>query len=147
MKVLSGLQMFFGALAGVDTYFLILYKAKIVEHPPADNGIWGFLVGPAPRDATLEWVLLGSGLIILICALFQLKRGIRFSGWQAVLGGLLTFAGIFFTIRASAINYFEHSALYYTMYPLLALSAAVLVIGLIQLIKRYPALPEKHLPQ
>jgi hypothetical protein len=145
MKALSVLQMFFGALAGADTYFLILYKAKIVEIPPPLDGD-GFWLTGSPPDATLEWVLLGCGVILLACALFQLKRGMRFSGWQAALGGLMAAAGVFFTVRASVINYFEHSALYYAMYPLLCVGAAVVVIGLIQLVKRYPPLPEKHLP-
>jgi hypothetical protein len=135
MKAISVIQIFFGGLAAVDTYFLILYKAKIVESPPPldANGFW---VGTGPRDATLEWVLLGCGLIILTCALFQLKRGIRLSGWQAALGGLLTFAGIFFKIRASVIVYFEHSVLYYTMYPVMAICAAVVFLGVIQLVNR-----------
>jgi hypothetical protein len=130
MKALSGLQMFFGALAGVDACFLGYYKAGIIHREPGT-------VFSLPPNAILEYVLLGSGVVILVCALFQMKSHIKLSGCQTLFGAVLTLGALFFSIRAATLGHGEISALYYAVYGFLALGIAVVIVALVQLYKGY----------
>jgi len=130
MKVLSALQMFFGALAGVDACYMGYYKAGIVHREPG-------MVFSLPPNAILEYVLLGSGVVILVCALFQMKSRIKLSGWQTLLGVVLTIGALFFSIRAATLGHGEVSSLYYSVYGFLALGIAVVTVALVQLYKGY----------
>jgi hypothetical protein len=130
MKALSIIQMFFGAMAGVDACYLGYYKAGIIHREPGT-------VFSLPPNAILEYVLLGSGIVIMICALFQVKSHIKLSGWQTLLGAVLTLGALFFSIRAATLGHGEISALYYAVYGFLALGIAVVIVALVQLFKGY----------
>jgi hypothetical protein len=130
MKVVLVLQMLLGGLAAVDSGFLGYYKALIPPvHPEGE--IW---VDAYPPNAHLEYFLLVCSVLILGCALLQMRGHVRYSGWQVVFGSILTAGAAFFTIRAATLGYGERSALYFAVYALLALGAAVFITGLIQLI-------------
>jgi hypothetical protein len=122
--------MFFGALAGVDAGYLGYYKAGIIHKEPGT-------VFSLPPNAILEYVLLGSGVVILVCALFQMKSRIKLSGWQALLGAVITLGALFFSIRAATLGHGEVSALYYTVYGFLALGITAVIVALVQLFKGY----------
>jgi hypothetical protein len=130
MKALSFLQMFFGALAGVDACYLGYYKAGVVLREPGT-------VYSLPPNAILEYIILGCGAVILVCALFQVKSRIKLSGWQTLLGALLTLGALFFSIRAATLGHGEISALYYAVYGFLALGIAVVIVALVQLFRGY----------
>jgi hypothetical protein len=129
-KILAVLQMFLGGLAAVDAGFLGYYKAFIPPVRPPGQ-IW---VDAMPPDAIMEYFLLGCGVLILALALWQAKKHFRYSGWQTIFGGILTAGAAYFTIRAATRGSGERSALYFAVYALLALGAAVFITGLIQLI-------------
>jgi hypothetical protein len=130
MRALAVLQMFLGGLAAVASGFLVGAKAHIPPVYP-EGQIW---VDAMPPSAHLEYFLLGCGVLILALALWQAKKHIRFSGWQTIFGGILTAGVAFFTIRAATLGSGERSVLYYAVYALLALGAAVFITGFIQLI-------------
>jgi hypothetical protein len=129
-RFLAVLQMFLGGLAAVASGFLVGAKAHIPPvRPPGE--IW---TDSPPPDAIMEYFLLVCGILILVCAFFQLKGHVKYSGWQTIFGSILTAGAAFFTIRAATRGSGEISALYFAVYVLLALGAAVLITGLIQLI-------------
>jgi hypothetical protein len=134
MKALSVLQMIFGALASVDSYLLAMNKTRYIESAFSKNG--SLITDTVPPNAIMEYFLLVCGVLILVCAFFQMKRQTRFSGWQISLSIIITGAAAFFSIRASTIGHFEYSNIYYSVYALLVLGAGVVVIGLLQLIKQ-----------
>jgi hypothetical protein len=134
MKVLTVLQMVSGALAGIDSLLLAMNKTRFIGSASSNNGV--LVTNTPPPSAHLEYSLLGCGIIMLICALFQLRAHIRFSGWQILLGIIITGGALFFSIRAATIGYGESSAIYYAMFGFLALGIVVAVIALLQLIKQ-----------
>jgi hypothetical protein len=133
VKNLSVLQMLLGGLAAVASGFLVGAKAHIPPvRPPGE--IW---TDSPPPDAIMEYFLLGCGVLILAIALWQAKKHFRYSGWQTIFGGILTAGAAFFTIRAATRGSGERSVIYYAVYALLALGAAVFITGLIQLITSF----------
>jgi hypothetical protein len=130
MKALSVIQMFFGALSGADACYLGYIKAGIIHQEPGT-------VFSLPPNAILEYVLLGCGVVILGCAIFQMKSRIKLSGWQTLLGAVITLGALFFSVRAATLGHGEVSALYYTVYGFLALGIAVVILALVQLFKGY----------
>ena len=130
MKTTGLLQVFFGGVACADAYFLTDYKAGVSE--PINAGGGPFVVNTAPPDATLELILLVSGILVLGCALWQSKAHTWLAVWQIIFGAVLTLAGVFFSIRALFIGHFEISVYYYFIFFPMAAGAGAVIIGLFQ---------------
>lgn len=145
MKALTIIQMFFGALAGVDSCYLVRHKAVKLLSGPAPGG--GFWLDSRPPDTVFEYVLLACGVLILVGAFFQARHRFRFFGWQMLLSSLITIGGAYLSIRAATMKHGEASLWFYLVYGFLVLGVAVVVVGLFQLIKKNQCLSEKQLSQ
>jgi hypothetical protein len=138
MKILSILQMIFGALAAFVAWALAQAKAGMMDVlTPGLNPDGTIIIktDSPPPDSVFEFTLLFLGLAILVCGYLQLRKKQREAGIQLVSGIVISGIAGFLAVRAATTGYGEISAVYYLAYVPLALGVIVLIVGITQFIR------------
>jgi len=117
-----------GALVVLFSWTLAQLKAG--SFTPAPGSTWY-----PPPNFILEFILVFIGLVIIICGYLQRRIGVKYAGFQVILGLIITIISLLFGIRAATLGHGGYSVLYYGVYVLLVPGIAVSLIGIAQLIQ------------
>ena len=131
MKTTGLLQVVFGGLSGAAAVFLATKETQLLESANAEPGTG--IVSTTSPDATLELALLVLGIMILVCAFWQLRTHVGHSILQIIFGFVITLAAAFFSIRDASAGYLSLPDLNNLIYLPITAGAAVFLTGLFQL--------------
>ena len=131
MKTTGLLQVIFGGLSGGAAFLLSTKRSELLESAGGSQN-----AGTTSPDATLELLLLVLGIMIVVCAFWQLKTHIGHAAWQIIFGFVVTLAGAFFSIRDASSGYLNLPNLNNLLYLPLIAGIAVFLVGFFQLKQR-----------
>ena len=132
----SGLQMFFGVALAFTSYNLAQIKTL------AHRAMNGNVVWVGMQNNASEILMLFFGAAIIICAVFQSRKQIKYAVFQIVVGIVIVIFSITQLVLVYTMPYAEFYRVYYLDYFIALLAILVFGMGLVQLIllvkKRMP---------
>ena len=131
MKLIAGLQVFLGTLAGFTSVVLAINKWNI-----SDVGPGGIVIPRPSPNYILETSLIVIGSAIFLLALVQLAKKIRFATLHIICGQDIVI--IAYVLHNYALNYDAYSYapwVYRLVFVMMAAALLVVITGIFQLFK------------
>jgi hypothetical protein len=131
MKLFGFFQVLFGLAIYIFSYDLTtkysMWMRGLINRSPNE-----IVLDFIPKSATVEFILLGLGLMVLIFGFLQMKANIRGGSLQIVAGLITGIIYIILSVRALTVN--GYGDFFILSYVSLVLGPIVSLIGIYQIV-------------